>query len=132
MNLGTGAVLSGELVVAGGLAPEGETAKVESYDPVTDRWSRRAPLPQARSELAAAVLGDHKPRRGLNDAANACLDLVRRYRDNWERPLRYSRAGRELVKLGFRDDLREAARMDAYAVLPHFHERRVTLATVPV
>src|SRR5215210_467479 len=34
--------------------------------------------------LAAAVLGDHKPRRGLNDAANACLDLVRRYRDNWE------------------------------------------------
>jgi 2-phosphosulfolactate phosphatase len=82
--------------------------------------------------LAAAVLGDHRPRRGLNDAANACLDLVRRYRDNWERPLGYSRAGRELVKLGFRDDLREAARMDAYPVLPHFHERRVTLAAVPV
>ena len=60
--------------------------------------------------FAAAVLGDTRPRRGLNDAAIASLDLVRRYRDGWERPLRYSRAGRELVKLGFRDDLREAAR----------------------
>ena len=82
--------------------------------------------------LAAAVLGDHKPRRGLNDAAIACLDLVRRYRDKWERPLSYSRAGRELIKLGFRDDVREASRMDAYPVLPHFHERRVSLMTVAV
>jgi 2-phosphosulfolactate phosphatase len=82
--------------------------------------------------LAAAILGDLKPRRGLNDAGIACLDLVRRYRDNWERPLTYSRAGRELIKQGFRDDLREAARLDAYPVLPHFHERRVTLVPVPV
>ena len=82
--------------------------------------------------LAALVLGDHKPRRGINDAGIACLDLVRRYRDNWERPLANSRAGRELIKLGFRDDLREAARLDAYPILPHFHERRVTLVPVPV
>jgi 2-phosphosulfolactate phosphatase len=82
--------------------------------------------------LAAAILGDRKPRRGLNDAGIACLDLVRRYRDNWERPLTYSRAGRELIKQGFRDDLLEAARLDAYPVLPHFHERRVTLVPVPV
>jgi 2-phosphosulfolactate phosphatase len=82
--------------------------------------------------LAAAVLGDHKPRRGLNDAAIACLDLVRRYRDKWERPLAYSRAGRELIRLGFGDDVREASRMDAYPVLPHFHERRVSLVTVAV
>ncbi len=82
--------------------------------------------------FAAAVLGSPRPRRGLNDAAIACLDLVRRYRDGWERPLTYSRAGRELVKLGFREDLREAARMDAYPVLPLYHERRVTLAAVPV
>jgi hypothetical protein len=26
----------------------------------------------------------------------------------------------------------DAARLDAYPVLPHFHERRVTLAPVPV
>jgi 2-phosphosulfolactate phosphatase len=82
--------------------------------------------------LTSAVLGDTKPRRGLNDAAIACLDLVRRYRDNWERPLARSRAGRELGKLGFGADVKEAARLDAYPVLPHFHERRVTLVAVPV
>jgi 2-phosphosulfolactate phosphatase len=82
--------------------------------------------------LAAAALNSRKPRRGLNDAALASLDLVRRYGDRWERPLSYSRAGRELIRLGFRDDVLDAARMDAYPVLPHFHERRVTLAPVPV
>jgi 2-phosphosulfolactate phosphatase len=82
--------------------------------------------------LMAAVFGSARPRRGLNDAGLACLDLVRRYGDRWERPLRHSRAGRELIKLGFRADLREAARLDAYPVLPHFHERRVTLVPVPV
>lgn len=82
--------------------------------------------------LLAAAFGSRSPRRGLNDAALACLDLVRRYGDGWERPLAYSRAGRELIRLGFRDDLRAAARLDAYPVLPHFHERRVTLVPVPV
>lgn len=82
--------------------------------------------------LAAAALNSRKPRRGLNDAAIASLDLVRRYGDGWERPLSYSRGGRELIKLGFRDDVLDAARQDAYPVLAHFHERRVTLQTVPV
>ena len=82
--------------------------------------------------LIAAILGDRKPRRGLNDAAIACLDLVRRYGDRWQRPLAFSQAGRELIKLGFDGDLREAGRLDAYPVLPHFHERRVTLVPVPV
>ena len=82
--------------------------------------------------LVAAALGSRKPGRGMNDAAIAALDLVRRYGDGWERPLRYSRAGRELSRLGFRDDVAEAARQDAYPVLPIFHERRVTLAPVPV
>lgn len=82
--------------------------------------------------LVSTVLGDRKPHRGLNDAGIACLDLVRRYGDQWERPLAYSQAGRELIKLGFRADLRDAARLDAYPVLPHFHERRVTLIAVTV
>ena len=82
--------------------------------------------------LAAAAFDSRKPRRGLNDAAIASLDLVRRYGDRWERPLTYSRAGRELIRLGFRDDVLDAARLDAYPVLPYFHERRVTLAPVPV
>ena len=82
--------------------------------------------------LASAIFGGTKPRRALNDAGLASLDLVRRYGLRWQRPLAYSRAGRELIRLGFRADVRDAARMDAYPVLPHFHERRITLVPVPV
>ncbi len=82
--------------------------------------------------LVSAALGGPRGRRGLNDAALASLDLVRRYGENWERPLRRSRAGRELARLGFADDVRASARLDAYPVLPTFSERRVTLAAVPV
>ncbi len=80
--------------------------------------------------LTAAIFGSAKPRRELNDAGLASLDLVRRYGDHWERPLTYSRSGRELVRLGFRADVRDAARLDAYPVLAQFHERRVTLVPV--
>jgi len=86
----------------------------------------------AAGRLVAAVLGGSVERRGLNDAALAGLDLVRRYGERWERPLRRSRAGRELIRLGFADDVADAARLDAYPVLPTFHDRRVTLAAVPV
>ena len=82
--------------------------------------------------LIAATLGTRKPHRALNDAGLASLDLVRRYGDRWERPLAFSRGGRELVRLGFRDDVVDASRLDAYPVLPTFHERRVTLQAVPV
>ena len=73
-----------------------------------------------------------RPHRALNDAGLATLDLVRRYGDRWERPLSRSRGGRELIKVGLRDDVLDASRLDAYPVLPHFHERRVTLTPVPV
>ena len=83
--------------------------------------------------LAAAALESRQPRRGLNDAAIASLDLVRRYGDRWERPLTYSRAGRELIRLGFR---RRRARRGPARRVPRagriFHDRRVTLAPVPV
>ncbi len=82
--------------------------------------------------LAAAIFGGTKPRSALNDAGLASLDLVRRYGSRWARPLAYSRAGRELIRLGFRADVREAARLDAYPILPQFHERRLTLVPVPV
>jgi 2-phosphosulfolactate phosphatase len=82
--------------------------------------------------LVSAALGGPRGRRGLNDAALASLDLVRRYGENWARPLGRSRAGRELVRLGFGEDVKAAAWVDAYPVLPIFHERRVTLAAVPV
>jgi 2-phosphosulfolactate phosphatase len=82
--------------------------------------------------LLADALDGRKPHRTLNDAGLGALDLVRRYGDRWERPLTRSRGGRELIKLGFRDDVLDASRLDAYPVLPHFHERRVTLMPVPV
>jgi 2-phosphosulfolactate phosphatase len=82
--------------------------------------------------LVSAALGGTRPRRGLNDAAIASLDLVRRYGERWERPLSYSRAGRELIRLGFGDDVADAARLDAYPVPAHLHERRVTVAPVAV
>jgi 2-phosphosulfolactate phosphatase len=78
--------------------------------------------------LAVAAFGGRKPRRGLNDAGLACVDLVRRYGDAWVRPLAYSAAGQELIRLGFRDDVLAASRPDAYPVLPHLHERRITVA----
>lgn len=80
----------------------------------------------AAGRLAVAALGGRKPRKGLNDAALASLDLVRRYGDAWYRPLAYSRGGRELIRLGFAPDVEDAARMDAYPVLPRLHDRRVT------
>jgi 2-phosphosulfolactate phosphatase len=80
--------------------------------------------------LIAATLGGRTSRQGLNDAALASLDLVRRYGERWERPLFRSRGGRELIRLGLRADVEDAARLDAYPVLAQFHERRVTLLPV--
>jgi 2-phosphosulfolactate phosphatase len=82
--------------------------------------------------LVAAIFGGTRPRRALNDAGLASLDLVRRYGERWGRPLTYSRAGRELIRLGFRADVQDAGRLDAYPLQPHFHERRVTLIPVAV
>ncbi len=81
----------------------------------------------AAGRLVEAALGGARGQKGLNDAALAALDLVRRYGRRWERPLLASRAGRELGELGMRDDVLAAAREDAYPVLPVFHERRVTV-----
>ena len=85
----------------------------------------------AAGRLAVAALGGRKPRRGLNDAALAALDLVRRYGDGWFRPLAYSRGGRDLIRLGFRADVEDASRVDAYPILPRLHDRRVTAVPTP-
>lgn len=80
--------------------------------------------------LALAAMGGRPLRKGLTDAAIACLDLVRRYGPSWIRPLSQSAGGRELMRLGLGDDVRDAARQDAYPVLPQFHERRITAAAM--
>ncbi len=76
-----------------------------------------------------AALGGGRGRKGLNDAALAALDLVRRYGERWERPLLVSEGGRDLLELGMKDDIADAARVDAYPVLPVFHERRLQVAS---
>jgi 2-phosphosulfolactate phosphatase len=82
--------------------------------------------------LVEAALGGGRGRKGLNDGALATLDLVRRYGRRWERPLAASRGGRELAELGLKDDVADAARVDAYPVLAQFQNRRVVPAPLPV
>ena len=79
--------------------------------------------------VVQAALGGNRGRKGLNDAALAALDLVRRYGERWERPLLVSEGGRDLAELGMKDDIADAARVDAYPVLPVFHERRLQAAS---
>lgn len=81
--------------------------------------------------LVEAILGGGRARKGLNDAAIATLDLVRRYGRKWERPLLTSRAGRELGALGLKEDVADAARVDGYPVMAQFANRRVTAMAVP-
>jgi 2-phosphosulfolactate phosphatase len=78
--------------------------------------------------LIEAAMGGRRHRKGLNDAALAVLDLVRRYGRNWERPLTLSQGGRDLLTDGFAGDISVAATEDAYPVLPIFSDRRVVLA----
>lgn len=78
--------------------------------------------------LVEAATGGGRGKKGLNDAALAALDLVRRYGRRWERPLLASQGGRDLVALGMKDDIAECARVDAYPVLAQFADRRITAA----
>lgn len=82
----------------------------------------------AAGRLVIEALGDHRRRDGLSDAALAAVDLVRRYRGNWRRPLGLSAAGRHLTSLGMRHDVLEAAKQDHYPVLPQLRDRRIQVA----
>ena len=78
--------------------------------------------------LVEATLGGRRKWRGLNDAAIAALDLVRRYGDRWERPLTTSASGQALKKIDHGDDVLHCAVPDTAPVLPLYAERRVRLA----
>lgn len=78
--------------------------------------------------LIAPIVGERRRLEGLNDAAIAALDLVRRYGSRWERPFARSAAGRHLVSIDMAADVAEAALPDRYPVLPVFHDRRVQLS----
>ena len=85
----------------------------------------------AAGRLLLAAINGSRSRKGMNDAALASLDLVRRHGMGWERPLRASRGGADLVALGFDADIVDAAREDAYPVLPMYHDKRVTSVPAP-
>jgi 2-phosphosulfolactate phosphatase len=78
--------------------------------------------------VAIAALGGPRHRKGLNDAALAALALATHYGGAVERIFAFSSAGRQLRDLGFHDDILVAATVDAFPVLPRYHDRRVTLA----
>ena len=80
----------------------------------------------AAGRLALEAIEGRRRRKGLNDAALVAVDLARRFGKTWERPLTLSASGRQLVSLGMGADVADAAREDAYPVLPVFHDRRIT------
>ncbi len=55
-----GAVLDGKLAVMGGFTSSSfaVTSRVDTYDPVTDSWGRRADLPGAQTHVGIAVDGE--------------------------------------------------------------------------
>ena len=50
------AVVGGTVLVFGGEAPDGTFEEVESYDPNTNTWTSRAPLPRPRHGLGAVTV----------------------------------------------------------------------------
>lgn len=83
----------------------------------------------AAGRLVLEALEGRRRRKGLNDAALVAVDLVRRYGTRWERPFTLSAAGRQLAALGRGEDLIDAARENAYPVLPLFRDRRISAPT---
>jgi 2-phosphosulfolactate phosphatase len=81
----------------------------------------------AAGRLIDAALEGRRRKKGLNDGALVAVDLVRRYGKRWDRPFSLSAAGRQLARLGRGGDVADAAREDAYPVLPVFHDRRITV-----
>ena len=86
----------------------------------------------AAGRLAQVLL----PSRGrssveLNDGAIAALELVRHYGDRWRRAINASAAGRNLKRLGFKQDVDAATEVDRYDIVPVYSERLVTVPTSP-
>ena len=49
--------VNGQLFVAGGQSRLAELATLSVYDPVSDAWTARAPLPTTRTQAAGAAAG---------------------------------------------------------------------------
>ena len=62
----------------------------------------------------------------LNDAAQACCLIDKRYGDGLDRLFEDSEHGRALAEAGFAEDLAVCAAVDAHPVIPIFQDRQIT------
>ena len=62
----------------------------------------------------------------LNDAAQACSLIDKRYGDGLDRLFEDSEHGRALAEAGFAEDLVVCASLDAHPVIPIFQDRQIT------
>ena len=65
----------------------------------------------------------------LNDAGYAALELSHRFRVGADF-LAMTEAGKSLIEIGFRDDLRFCAQVDRYAVVPEMEERVIRVPSM--
>lgn len=75
-----------------------------------------------------AVLAGRLRERGLSDAAFAAVDLARQHGNRWDRLLRRSSAGRQLIGLALGEDVRIAARQDVFPVVASMRSARIVAA----
>ena len=62
----------------------------------------------------------------LNDAAQACCLIDKRYGDRLDRLFEDAEHGRALAEAGYAEDLVVCANVDAYPVIPLYHDRQIT------
>ena len=62
----------------------------------------------------------------LNDAAQACCLMDKRYGDQLDRLFEDSEHGRALAEAGFADDLIVCGHVDAHPVIPIYQDRQIT------
>lgn len=62
----------------------------------------------------------------LNDAAQACCLIDKRYGDRLDRLFEDSEHGRALAEAGFNEDLTLCAQVDAHPVIPIYQDRQIT------
>ncbi len=80
----------------------------------------------AAGRLAKVLIPEGGVRRvAMNDAATASLEIARHFGEKWLRALRASRHGRELIALGFAEDLKVCGQQDTHPVVPLYADRRI-------
>jgi N-acetylneuraminic acid mutarotase len=63
------AAVNGKVYVAGGFDSTGLTARMEAYDPASNTWTAKAPMPSSRARTATVVVGGKIHFMGSIDSA---------------------------------------------------------------